>query len=263
MLWGVIVAIVVIIIFVIAVYPNKTNKRDSRHSATESMNKLNEIRRSYDEIKKDWNVPENCDFITIKGASHKSSIKLHKGDYYLWKDKADLCFFELEPIIDDVISGRLKKYEITRLPIRNIDNYNMEGELHCETRISGGGGGGYSLTGAVVGGIIAGGVGAVIGSRKKTDPIVSKTITYDDRICYLNYFDNSGVIQSLYLIMENMKILKRIIPKKNYDFVMKNIIMKDSSKIQSSADEIRKFALLRDEEIITPEEFERKKNELL
>ncbi|WP_010243672.1 hypothetical protein [Acetivibrio cellulolyticus] len=81
-----------------------------------------------------------------------------------------------------------------------IEYYATRGEIVHENKITGGGGGGSSIKGAVIGGVIAGEAGAIIGSRKKLDPIKSELIAHDNRETFLNFFDDNNIKNSMFLI---------------------------------------------------------------
>lgn len=130
------------------------------------------------------------------------------------------------------------------------------------------------IGGAVVGGVLFGGVGAVIGGvagKKKEIPICSSMkikITLDD-IMYPNEYINLITVETK----------KNSIAYKNYrkqaqDIISLFHVMCASKKTQqnlknelgqekSTADEIFKFKQLFDSGVITKEEFEIKKNQLL
>lgn len=151
--------------------------------------------------------------------------------------------------------------------IENILYYQIDGELHREMDISGGGvrGGGSSLGGAVAGGLIAGDAGAVIGSRKKieSNPIISKTTTYDDRRMCLNFLLN-GEKDFIVSDYEGYKILLDIMPEKSFKNIHDNYIMnKSKNKNQSISSKIKEIAKLRDEGLLNEEEYQRKKEEIL
>ncbi|EPR10034.1 SHOCT domain-containing protein [Ruminiclostridium papyrosolvens] len=133
-----------------------------------------------------------------------------------------------------------------------------------ENKITGGGDG-SSIGGVVVGGVIAGGAGAVIGSRKKTDPIKSELITYDNRETFLNFFEDNKVKHSLSFNYKDFDILNQLIPGKDYSIVnaiQTNAILTkvvNESKCTNAIDQIRELAKLKDEGILTEQEFSDKK----
>ena len=80
------------------------------------------------------------------------------------------------------------------IDIKNIVELSQGGEVHYTTQVHGGGGGGSSLKGAIIGGVLAGEAGAIIGSRKPIDPILSTTQKIDDRATHMKVLDSSNKI---------------------------------------------------------------------
>lgn len=113
------------------------------------------------------------------------------------------------------------------------------------------------LGGAIVGGSIFGSAGAVVGSNlgrnlKTTSDLevrISLSGAHRDFVC-LRVFDRGKA----YAVISELEIISKLIEKEN-ESVQKQPV--------SAADEIKKFKLLADEGIITQEEFEKKKAQLL
>lgn len=78
-----------------------------------------------------------------------------------------------------------------RFPLKNIRYYRLLGQKYITAEINGGGG--SSIKGAIIGGLIAGGTGAVIGSRKAVDEINGKSIVHDEQKVLL-YDNNSNQV---------------------------------------------------------------------
>ncbi|MBE6766480.1 MAG: SHOCT domain-containing protein [Ruminococcaceae bacterium] len=174
-----------------------------------------------------------------------------------------------QKMLDYIINGwsnvteKFFKVEIKKLLKTNdILYFEMIGDVQYTTKVSGGdvkiSGGGSSIKGAVVGGIIAGGAGAIIGSRKEVTgegkPIVSTTQTHDSREVLIKY--KNGKEEKLELWW--YEVLMEIIPQKEKGYI-------DFNKSQDSVD-IEKLKLMKelfDQGILTEEEFSKKKAELL
>lgn len=99
-----------------------------------------------------------------------------KKEIYYWRDSRSLHF-----------CNSRSKSEPLRIviPKDNIIGFAMIGDLITSTSIKGGG---TSLGGAAVGGLLLGPVGAIIGSRKK---VKSKTKTDDTRQVVLNFKEDN------------------------------------------------------------------------
>jgi hypothetical protein len=141
--------------------------------------------------------------------------------------------------------------------IQDINYYVVEGEFTRETKISGGG---TSIGGAIVGAVVAGGVGAVIGSRKS---IKSEIINHDNRKVVLVYKNNNEVIRESFEI-SYLVVFEKLIPDKDINYVntqVKSLAMKET-KVEVVS-EILKIKELLKEKLISIEEFEKLKMEIL
>lgn len=161
------------------------------------------------------------------------------------------------------------KYE--KIPAEQLQMFYKEGDVQYTTKISGGGGGGSSVLGALVGGAIAGEVGAIIGSRKSTNNIVSNTVAHDRRKTVVRYFDANNELRVFeWTGFDLYNYLLKYVPQKDLVNIQINDLVKQDTKPNeekntyvSAADEIRKYKQLYDEGIITEGEFIRKKEQLL
>lgn len=80
-----------------------------------------------------------------------------------------------------------------RISLSSIVAFEQIGDVHYTTDVSGGG---SSLTGAIIGGVIAGGAGAIIGSRQA---VTSSTREIDDRATVLKYRAGGQICQILFM----------------------------------------------------------------
>lgn len=174
----------------------------------------------------------------------------YKGYLFVWKNENDLCFCN---------SGTRIGY---RFPISNIKYYRLVGQKLVTTEISGGGGGGVSIKGAVVGGLIAGDVGAIIGSRQEVKEVKGTSTIHDERQVLLYDKELKQVVQ---FNSEVYEIFMKLLPEKEYEVVIQSDTghkAAESSNIDS-LNALEKLADLYEKHILTKEEFEAKKKEIL
>jgi len=257
--------VVVCIVILASIESGKNKAEVLKHSR----NELLQFREQYQVIRGATVIPENAKEITYFKASGQSPIRLanSKNNVFIWKLVDNICFFPSEP--DTVKSIKLDDVKIFTIPISQIEYFAKRGEIFRENKISGGGGGGSSIGGAVAGQLIAGGVGAVIGSRKKINEIKSELITHDTRETFLNYFDDNKKRHSLFFDVYAYQIFNDLIPEKEYNIlsaikssdIIKNQI--NTGNKTSVTDQLRELAKLRDDGIITDDEFNEKKKQLL
>lgn len=219
--------------------------------------KSKQMKKVYQNFLSKYNIDTNRNKVTfIKGFSVIARAK-----QYIWLENNELCFFPAEA------TGRERDYSIYKIKTKDIEYWNTRGEVFRENKITGGGGqvGGSSVTGAVIGGVIAGGAGAIIGSRKKgkIEPIKSELVTHDTREMFLNYFVE-GKKHSLFFKFEDRNVFSKIIPEKEFYKVSNQQLIKNINLNKKSIPEtIKELNGLMKEGLITQEEFNTKKRELL
>lgn len=161
------------------------------------------------------------------------------------------------------------KFDRYTLPISDIVMFKIEGNKQFVTETSGGG---ANIEGAVVGGLLFGGAGAIVGGQVGTE-IKSTTKEMDNRIISLYYYSDGK------LMVENIRstnidatisALRQIIPQKEESVVQLETNKEKRSRITESTksnisivDELKNFKELLDSDIITQEEFEAKRKQLL
>lgn len=152
-----------------------TEDRDTMFNKLTEVLEANKAKRiaEYNEFK----IPEN---FAIVGIMEICADNMRKGFYYTW-NSADKMYFRRKLTNWHEMIYHKKDYENVEILRKDIVDLRQEGEIHYETKISGGDNPGMNLAGAVVGGVLAGGTGAIIGSRAKTNPINSATYKVDDR----------------------------------------------------------------------------------
>lgn len=146
--------------------------------------------------------------------------------------------------------------------IDDIQYYKLIGDVTTEFTISGGGGGGSSVGGAVVGGVLAGDAGAVIGSRKKVEEVRGGTTTYDKRKTEFLFLQDKKVCR-LVFDKEVYEVLKRHIPDKDYEYVQLHQFSKETRINGSAQDRINELKSLLTAGLITQEEYDEKRKEII
>lgn len=248
------------------IYGKNEAKKDQIKDAEEN-DLFRTALEKYNKAKSYTNIPNDAKVVEL--TKEGTVFGLFKGEAYLWKTDEKLCFFPHSPKKTNKELFLSKPISIHSIEIDKIEYFKVKGEVYKETKITGGGGGGSSIKGAVVGQAIAGGVGAVVGSRKKIDEVKSQLITHDERLTLLNYFDEKKERRSLIFKYPDYHKFNDLIPEKEFHIVksIKSAQLISSQKTTNNdkniTEQIRELAKLRDEGILTDEEFNEKKKVLL
>ena len=256
-----IITLILIVTGIIASGKEKEKREENERLQNESRERAIQ---AYNDLKSKVTISDNVSEVNYKSGH----AKLLNTENFMWVEKSNLCFFPANPPNSDTPTN-IEKITLFKIPFNKIEYYATRGEVIQENKITGGGGGGSTIGGAVVGGVIAGGVGAVIGSRKKGDPIKSELVTHDTRETFLNFFDDKNVKHSMFFNFEDYSTFSEIIPEKSYEIVYtiktNKILNKvvNENKSLNILDQIRELAKLKDEGLLTEEEFAEKKKSLL
>lgn len=190
-------------------------------------------------------------------ANHENAnMQIQSNDFYysgylfVWKTESELCFCNSKTRIG------------YKFPLENIKYYRLLGQKYVTTEISGGGGGGSSIRGALIGGLVAGEVGATIGSRKAVNEVKGTSTIHDEQKVLLYGNDLKQVLE---FSSSAYAVFTKLIPEKEYEIVMQSEgkTVNCTTSSENSIDAIEKLAGLYEKGILTKEEFERKKTDLL
>jgi len=250
-------------------------ERNSNNAKIEQAHRKHEIELNewkqniYPKLLSKYEVPINTQTVMEK-VNPSTWIKK-----YVFIVNNSLCFF---PCLEEYHEDKtLNGYELSsdlerfffcnQIPLEVVEFFTSSGELYRENKITGGGGGGTDIGGAIIGGIIAGEAGAIIGSRMESNEIESKLITHDTRETILNYFVN-GNRKTMTYKHENYQIFDDLIPNKSFNIVSeikKHELVQQNINVDNKVitEQIKELAKLKDDGILTEDEFTEKKIELL
>ena len=224
----------------------------------------NDVEAAYARVKPDNQLLEIAETVTVSQATGFDLLSSYK--YYAWIEKNILSLF---PVSKERALFRTfeDKIHVTAIPLDDIIHFCKDGEIFHEQIISGGGGGGSSLKGAVIGGIIAGEAGAIIGSRKETEAITSRTVTHDTRCVLLKV--KSGEIK---FNSNDYDVFAKLIPEKEYQVIeelRRRSAIDSATKTESATKEnaaserIKSLNELKNAGLITDDEYKEKRAEIL
>lgn len=170
---------------------------------------------------------------------------------YFWKKNGQYNFLELP--------------EQNHLVVAEDDliSYKKTGDKKYISQISGGGGGGSSIGGAAIGGILGGSTGAIIGSRKQTQPITTNIITQDNESTIINLMISG---KNVYFVFSGGNIYDELVktaPSKELELVSVNNSNGNKSEEKSNMERLQELKTMFESELISSEEYEEKKKEIL
>jgi hypothetical protein len=230
-------------------------------------------------------------YAVIERECQSFSNKYHKPEDYrtlnlfsgekvdCWKNSNSLYILsdtgQLDRILNEmgnlVCDGDTSLVTEYMIPMTSIQYFRVDGDFYRENKISGGGGGGVNIKGALIGHLLAGNAGAIIGSRRKVEAIKSELIVHDDRKVILYYLADENAQQLSELVFDygDYNELLKLIPEKEYNTAIAQ--MSAASNVQETApvdqssikERLLELKSLKDEGLISTSEFEKKKEELL
>ena len=154
-------------------------------------------------------------------------------------------------------------FSIIKINLDDIEYFTVEGEKYYEQKITGGGSTGIQYGGAALGYLIAGDAGMVLGGQRKVNDIKSSTVKHDNRKVKLSYFVNKKRC-ALYFMLTDLEFFQDNMPDKDYSVVSENKKNKYIKKDEiSSKDKLKELKDMLDNDLITKEEYEKKKNKIL
>lgn len=156
----------------------------------------------YDTYTTEIDMPKNPH--TVKIIKSRKLIE----NNFIWRDENSL---HLLPVLEYDNFSTENSYKKITFPLSSIEYFSPQGDLSVETNVKGSGGG-SSITGAVLGGLIAGDVGAIIGSRKEVK-IETEHIKHDTRCTVLSVITLEGR-KIIKFDLQALQILQYLIPEK-------------------------------------------------
>lgn len=288
---GVIICFALVVDGVASKAKEKQEKEHQAWVARQVVRKKEIAKIQYDEICSTLNKPSKVEKLMLK--TIKGSLKKKYGQQAiylnLWFENDELTFVMTQKCAIDTLlfvmkdtlackvdDSKLNDYiYVKKIPVESIKFYQKSGDIQREVKITGGGGGGSSIEGAVVGGLIAGEAGAVIGSRKKTDPIKSETVVHDEREVVLYYYENENdtILQKMTFFEDAYKIFLSWIPGKEYQAVNATVkaeqievsVPTKSTEVSTNTltAELLELVKLKESGVLTEEEFVLAKKKML
>lgn len=180
-----------------------------------AMEPINNQRKEYKEKLRMW-CEENG--VVFKEPSLSSpEIRVNQIPGYLWFSDKDIVF------CPDAINcgGEALDIKGRALLIKydKIKYFTKDGSISYTNEIVNKGKN-ISVSGAIIGGVIAGEAGAIIGSRKDMGKIENVTVKHDDVYTYVYFEQNEKIKLAEIKGAEFYQIILRLMPEKEYNYIL-------------------------------------------
>lgn len=243
-------------------------KKQNINKENKIVENMNQFQREYNEYIEKLGV--------VKCDTQVTLIEMNEYDFesqiphYLWIADDNLNMFPMSKYYKESRTSAIYKPDVSTLhlitiSLESILYFEEVGELRKYTKVSGGG---TSLKGALVGYVIAGDIGALIGSRSS---IETEIVSEDDRRIELIYRDQDDTINNIEFTYDAYYILKKIIPSKEFRRIIRlnmsqganksnNIDNQNFEKVKNKLEQLNE---LQKEGLINEKEFLERKNDIL
>lgn len=197
----------------------------------------------------------------VNDISHNSRITYYceNGAGYI-TDKTFFHFWKKDDIYNFL---EMPKENLLAIPERDLISYTVTGDKKYITKVTGGGGGGSSFGGAVVGGMLGGATGAVIGSRKATQPITTDVVTVNNQNTIVNCMIKGNNVHFVFTSGGMYNELLKMSPSKELNILSKGLNTMQKADKKDNIERLTELKKMLDNELITQSEYEEKKKEIL
>lgn len=186
------------------------------------------------------------------------NVKWNGKRYYAFVANDELRLFVGAPVTWKKVNGRIPDWNHRVIPLDEIRYFARDGELHTETRISGGETK-PNIKGAIIGGLIAGSVGALIGGQNIQTAVHGETSVSDNRHTLL-VCNNATLIFDY----DDYHVFVQLLPTKELSSLLHQPEREQYREAPSNIeDRLKSITDLHDKGLITDLEFEAKRKELI
>ena len=180
-------------------------RSERKRGQNKAYNNLQLFRNEYEAYADELGVVRS----NIRATLFEGSAKI---PHYIWIAGSGLNMFPVGEYFENQISAfsrpDVANIKLKKVSVDDILYFEELGELRKYAKVTGGG---SSLKGALVGYVLAGDVGAIIGSR---EPVKTDIISEDERRVELIYKNADGEVENLEFTHDAYAMLKALIPEK-------------------------------------------------
>ncbi len=224
------------------------------------MEPINQMNNEYEEKLQAWCKRNNIIF--KDNITQTNEIWVNQTPGYIWFSNKDIVFCP-----DALNCGTETDIanHIILIKYNDIKYFTKDGTISYTNEIIDNGKN-ISVSGAVIGGLIAGEAGAIIGSRKDINKIENVSVKHDEIYTYV-YFEKNNEVKLVEIKgNEFYQRILHLIPEKEYNCVVhktKEISLDMSLETTDIKLKLKDIKSMFDEGLITEEEYNDKKSDLL
>lgn len=243
----------------------------------EGSNLFAQCRTNYESVCKTVSIPDGCKKVSAETSVFGLPLKAndrqerYRNTFFIWAENNAIHLFPTDTTIKWMSKRtafltleekpiQCDDIHLISIPFDSIEYYNVTGEKRTETKVQSKNTG-VNVKGAIIGGSIAGDAGAVLGGMHNKNTIDSKTKQVDERTVDVLY-KAQGQVKKLKLGISAYSLFEEWIPAKEYSYYIASA-QTSSANTKNEFDAIKNYKELLDAGIITQEEFDKKKKELL
>lgn len=208
------ISIILGVICVILYLGVKKLQQIDQNMIEKRMEPINTIKKEYEEKLRTWCNKNNIFF--KDNITKTNEIWVNQLPGYIWFDNKSIIFCP-----DSINCGNPIDIEnhIMFIKYDNIKYYTKDGTINYTNEIVDNGKN-ISISGAVIGGLIAGEAGAIIGSRKDMNKIENVTVKHDGIHTYI-YFEKDNEIKLVDIKGDEFyQRILHLMPEKEYHYLL-------------------------------------------
>lgn len=210
-------------------------------------------------------IPRDYYYVSVLGQSEDARNQFDFTDYLAWREDDVVCFFPERLRRDAYFQSDFYALddlaiEVNRIKVEAINSFRIQLDgIEENGKVSEK----FTIEAGLIRGMVASDVLDLFGNEIYID-----TLDYEARRCTLFYMDDDGQKQRLVFAGNDAEVLNNLLPEKEIEFYeafsMREFEKENDDVIEIHIpDMIREYGKLRDEGLISAEEFELKKQQLL
>lgn len=179
---------------------------------------------------------------------------------WVWYDNEKLIFCTAD---EDLVADITMENNVCIVPKQDIEFYSKDGNISYTNQVINKGKN-ISVSGAVVGGLIAGEAGAIIGAGKDANKLENKTVSHDN-VKTVIYYKVGTEVKTLSINGQAFySYINQAIPDKEYSYIQnKAMTLQNNTETSDVRERLEKIDELHKMGLITDDEYNAKRENIL